>query len=334
MAVKLDQKDRRILYELDKDARQPLSAIAKKAALSRESILYRLKGYQKTGLIRGFLTVVDMAQLGFTHAKVYVKLHNATQADEDAFIKYLVNNPFIAWVASCDGSYSLVYGPKFRSMVELNRILSGIRSRFWRIIKHEDIATIIDAHHFYRDYLVGARGSTERRIAWGGAPEPVRPDATDIAILDALCADPRIPAVEIARTLGLSADAVLRRIRAMEQKQLITHYLLWPDVAKLRGIYYKVLVTLNSASAARLNGLVAYCLGHPDIVYAVNCLGPWQFEMDVEVADVQEFRALMRDFLARFSDIVSDYSALNVYEEHKFRFFEKECLKGYKESSS
>ena len=326
MAVKLDQKDLTILYELDRNARQPLSAVAKKAALSREAVLYRLRRYRNDGLIRNYLTVVDMAKLGFTHAKVYVKLHNATQADEEAFIAYLVSNPFIAWVASCDGGYSLVYGTKFRSMIELNRILSGIRSRFWRIIKHEDIATIIDAHHFYRDYLVGARGSTERQIAWGGAPAPITLDDADTLVLDALCADPRIPAVEIAKRIGLSADAAIKRIRAMEQKQLITHYLLWPDVAKLRGIYYKVLVTLNSASAARLNGLVAYCFDHPDIVYAVNCLGQWQFEMDVEVADVQEFRALMRDFLARFSGIVSDYSALNVYEEHKFRFFEKECM--------
>ena len=86
--VQLDVKDRKILYELDKDARQPLSKIAKKIGLSRESILYRLKKFFKQGIIRNYLSVINMAKLGFTHHKIYVKLHNITEIQEKQMIDY------------------------------------------------------------------------------------------------------------------------------------------------------------------------------------------------------------------------------------------------------
>ena len=65
---------------------------------------------------------------------------------------------------------------------------------------------------------------------------------------------------------------------------------------------------------------------NPNIVYIVNALGNWQLELDIEVKDIQEFRNLMRNFMSNFSDIVSDYTALNIYEEYKYRFFEKKLL--------
>ncbi|MBI2005567.1 MAG: Lrp/AsnC family transcriptional regulator [Candidatus Aenigmarchaeota archaeon] len=321
--AKLDQKDRRILYELDKNARQPLSRIAKKVQLSRESVLYRLRKYLKEGVIRNYLTVVDMAKLGFTHHKVFVKLHNITEEQEKRFIQFLIENPHVSWISSCDGKYSLIFALKARSMVELNTVMKEIKNKFWQFIMEQDTTTIINANHFYRDYLIKEQGTTERKIEWGGKPEEVKLDETNVAILDALSRNTRMNAVEIANELNISADAVIQRIKKLEQSRIITHYMLWPDVNKLKGMFYKVLISLHNLNAEREKKLLSYCLQNPNIVYVVNALGPWQFEMDIEIENIQEFRNLIRDFLNHFSDIISDYSVLNIYEEYKFRFFEK-----------
>jgi len=325
--MKLDKKDKKILYGLDRNARQPLTKIAKKVQLSRESILYRLRKYHKQSIIRDCLTVIDMAKLGFTHHKVYLKLHNITEEQEKELVQDLINNPFISWVSSCDGKYSLVFAVKATSLVELNKIMKKINNEYWRFIMEQDTATIIQGTHFYRDYLIGKKGTTERTIVWGGEPEKTELDKTNTAILDALAADSRINAVEIANKLKISSDAVIQRIRKLEKAGIIQHYMIWPDVNKLQGLFYKVLVTLHNIDEEKEKKLRSYCLQNPNIVYIVNALGPWQFEMDIEVKDIQEFRNLIRDFLNNFPDIVSDYTALNIYEEYKFRFFERECLK-------
>ena len=44
---KIDKKDRRILYELDLNARQPLVSIAKKTGLSQQVVDYRIKRLER-----------------------------------------------------------------------------------------------------------------------------------------------------------------------------------------------------------------------------------------------------------------------------------------------
>ncbi|MCX6769401.1 MAG: Lrp/AsnC family transcriptional regulator, partial [Candidatus Micrarchaeota archaeon] len=134
--------------------------------------------------------------------------------------------------------------------------------------------------------------------------------------------------VAIAKSAGISPDAVSKRIRQLEKAGVISHYAIWPNANKLAGAYYKVLLSLRNLDSEKEKRLLAFCREHPNIVYVVSTVGPWQFEMDVEIEDSARFRELMRNFLKRFSGIVSDYAALDIYEERKFRFFEKELIEG------
>jgi len=319
--IKLDAKDRKILYALDKNSRQPLSKIAKKVSLSRESILYRLKRYIKQGLIQNYLVVVNLAKFGLTVHKICVKLHNISENEEKELIDYLVSHKKIPWVSSCDGKYSLIFAPKAKDLVELNDIVKEIRSKFGKFFLEMDIAPIIYGTHFYRDYLIGQKATTERKIIWGGKEEPLNLDDTNLEILDMICDNARVSAVEISKKVNLSADAIIQRIKQLENSGVIEHYMIWPDVNKLKGLFYKVLVTLKDVIDEKK--LFQYCLNNPNIVYIVNCFGPWQFEMDIEVENIEEFRKVMRNFLNHFPEMVSDYTPLNIYKEHKFRFYEK-----------
>lgn len=326
MLSKLDRKDKKILYELDKNSRQPLSIIAKKVNLSRESVLYRLNKYFQEGTIRNYLTIINMSKIGFTHYKIYIKLHNITEKQEEDFINYLKNNPFISWIASCDGTYSLIFGIKARSIIELSSILRIINNKYHNFIMEQEITTIINAQHFYRDYLIEQKENSEREIIWGGKKEEVNIDKQNIIILDELSKNSRINSVEIAGKLKISADSVIQRIKKLERAKIIEGYMLWPNVNKLRGVYYKVLITFHNLNEEVEKKLKNYCLKKSNVVYIVNSLGKWHFEMDIEVSNIEEFREIMRDFLNNFSDVISDYNVLNIYEEYKFRFFEKELF--------
>ena len=319
--MKLDKKDRRILYELDRDARQPLAVIARKVGLSRESILYRVRQYLKEGLLRGYLTVVDMAKLGFVHYKVFIRLQNLSQDAEKELVQWLCANPFVTWVSSCDGAYSLIIAVKARSVVELKVILRKINNRYWKHFKDQHITTIVNARHYPRKYLVGAKES--REVGWGGSAGAAKLDESDLAILDELCRNTRATAVEIAALIKRSPDLVLQRMRSLEKQKVIQYYTLWPDVNKLIGAYYKVLVKLHNMNDAKEREIQTYCSQQPHIVYIVGSLGDWQLELDIEAQDIAALREVIREFTAKFSEVTSDYTVLSVYNEHKFRFFEK-----------
>jgi DNA-binding Lrp family transcriptional regulator len=60
----LDDKDRAILTELQKDARRSTKAIAKDLNIPRATVHERIKRMMEKGIIKGFTVVPDYSQLG------------------------------------------------------------------------------------------------------------------------------------------------------------------------------------------------------------------------------------------------------------------------------
>ena len=68
--MKLDLKDRKILYELDSNARQSNSGIAKKVGLNKNTVNYKINRMTEEGIITGYYTVVDSSRLGYFSIRV------------------------------------------------------------------------------------------------------------------------------------------------------------------------------------------------------------------------------------------------------------------------
>jgi len=64
--MKIDKKDRKILYHLDRNSRQSFSSIGKKVGLHRSNVIHRIEKLKKEGIIFNFPTYVDISKLGYT----------------------------------------------------------------------------------------------------------------------------------------------------------------------------------------------------------------------------------------------------------------------------
>ncbi|MBI2661923.1 Lrp/AsnC family transcriptional regulator [Candidatus Woesearchaeota archaeon] len=145
-------------------------------------------------------------------------------------------------------------------------------------------------------------------------------DKTDWKILVLLGKNSRTTVVEMASEVKLSADAVAERIRKLEKSGVIRHYNIVPNESKYPYLHYKVLVGFRNISEERERSLREYCRTNPDIVYIVKSLGPWEFEIDMEVESAEKFREVMMDIKTAFNDLLKDYSALHIYQVHKYNF--------------
>ena len=70
----IDERDRKILKELEEDARQTDSAIAKKIHLSKQVTNYRIQKMIESGVISNFYTVVNVGNLGLSTYYVFLQL--------------------------------------------------------------------------------------------------------------------------------------------------------------------------------------------------------------------------------------------------------------------
>ncbi|MBS3175283.1 Lrp/AsnC family transcriptional regulator [Candidatus Woesearchaeota archaeon] len=321
MAIKLDIKDRKILYQLDINSRQSNSEIAKKVGLSKQVVGFRIKRLIEENIIFSFYPVIDISKLGFTNHKAFLKLQNLDREKEKQFIEFLVKNLNVLWIASCDGEFDLAFGTWAKDIAFLDNTLSELNKKFGEYIAERQIATIIKGEYFIRDYLINNKESSPyRQSFFGSVPSPVKMDLKDWKILVILSRNSRINTVEISKEVGLSPDAVSERIKKMENLGVIKHYNIVPNEQNYLYLHYKILVGLRNSSEEREKKLREYCRLNPNIVYIVKSLGPWEFEIDMEVENAEKFREIMMDIKTKFSDILKDYSALQIYQIHKYNF--------------
>ena len=106
---KLDKIDRKILYELDSNSRQPFSTIAKKVRCSRTIAEYRVKKLIEEGIIVSLSAFVDPAKFRLTSWKVYVQFQNREKKVQDEVISYIKNHRNIWWAILCEGNFDLMF---------------------------------------------------------------------------------------------------------------------------------------------------------------------------------------------------------------------------------
>ena len=69
--VKIDLKDKKIIYQLLNDSRQPVSVIGKKVGLSRKVVEYRIKRLEDEEVIISYPTHLRQGYLGLSIARYY-----------------------------------------------------------------------------------------------------------------------------------------------------------------------------------------------------------------------------------------------------------------------
>jgi len=74
----MDLKDRKILHELDKNARISASEIAKRIRLSKNSVINRIKRLEQEKIILGYNTLTNINNLGYTTYDIYLKFKDTS----------------------------------------------------------------------------------------------------------------------------------------------------------------------------------------------------------------------------------------------------------------
>src|SRR3989338_6125652 len=92
----LDLLDKKILAELDKNARVSYSELGKRIRIAKETVKYRMQLLEKKGIVQGYYAVIDFSKLGYTIYRLYLKLSGTTPEKEREITEYLTNSKQVA----------------------------------------------------------------------------------------------------------------------------------------------------------------------------------------------------------------------------------------------
>ena len=210
--IKLDAKDKKILYELEKNARQSNRIIGKKAGVNPDLVRYRINKLIKTGVIKNFLTFVNFAKLGMTDFGVFINTKGLTKQKEEEFITYIKNHNNASYFAKVGGRYDFIIGIIAKDVLNFNSILTEIIGRYGDHISNKDIAIRMALFHFPKEYLVEKKGSEGNLPYFGGEIEEIRLDESDKKILKILSTNARINIIEISKKLKIPPSTIALRL--------------------------------------------------------------------------------------------------------------------------
>jgi Lrp/AsnC family leucine-responsive transcriptional regulator len=125
----LDQKDRRIIDILQRDARTPQVDIAREVGLAASAVLERIRKLEARKIVEGYAALVDPAALG--HGMLaFVAVRSAEGPGEDRIAKALARLPEVLEVHHVAGEDCYLVKVRARDAAHIGELL---RTRIGRI---------------------------------------------------------------------------------------------------------------------------------------------------------------------------------------------------------
>jgi DNA-binding Lrp family transcriptional regulator len=301
--MELDLIDKKILYELDKNARISFSELAKKVRLSKNSVITRVKNLEKDQIILGYNTLINVNQLGYTTYDVYLKFVDTTPEKEQEIIDFALKNKDVWLVSRVEGNINLAILISTKTPEEFYQIWDNIYAKIKRYVELVRIAILLEYHHFTREYLLGKETNLRNSVIIGKR-EYIEIDEKDQKLLKLFSHNARISLIEISEKIKLTPKAVRERIKKLQQKGIILGYKINFNFEKLGFRYYKLLLTLNELEIR--NKLYDWIRSKPNVVYYDKFINGADFEFDVEIESSEKFFELIADMKREFKGNIKE----------------------------
>lgn len=311
--IKLDEKDKKILYELDKNSRQGISSIAKKVRLSKEVVNYRIKNLEKRKIIKGYYAVLDIAKLGYMYCRFFLKFSNLTPKKENEILNYAKQHKNIGWIVIPEGRWDMVLVIWAKDAMQLKNVCDEFTYNYSSFIQEKYVSIATKIHHFPRNYLFNTNDISS--VIMGGEVKHVRLDEIDYKLLGLLAKNARRTNAELGKKLNLDANTIKYRIKKLLNEKVILSFRIALNTELLGYQHYKIFLMLQKINEENIKELMMYLKTVPNVIYITESIGIADLEFEMQVKTPLELHDFMRNLKKRFSIIMKNYDPYLVYDE-------------------
>ncbi len=315
----LDYQDRKLLYALEQNARQTNVALGKTVGVAPDVIQYRIDRLVANGVLKFFMGYINFARLGFVDYGLYLSTQRMTRAEEQSFVEFMTNHPYCPYFCRSGGTYDYVADILARTPIQLMERITEITNTFGQFLYRQEIVTRIHATHFAKQYLLDAASPPEAQTFFGGTTdERMKLDDIDDTILRSLATNARARVSDIAEQAGLSPPAVSQRIKRMEEERLITGYYAWVEPQSYDYHSYNLLLKHQNFTPSDEHELYDFCRTHRHVTWLIKNLGPWDFEINVEVKGQEDLQEVVYELRERFARIIARIEFQPIFRTIKY----------------
>jgi DNA-binding Lrp family transcriptional regulator len=313
---KLDLKDRRILFELELNARISETQLGKKTGLSREVVAYRLKKLEDKKIILKYHAIINSMNLDKIMYRTYFKFQKTTPSKEKEIAKYLHSK--FNWVTKIRGSWDLGTMIFVKDNYEFNKIIKEFLSLYGEFIKEYWFSIMTKLHHCKRNYLLDKKDRTN--LILEKTDQKTTTDDLDISLINYLSKFGRAKYQTIAKNLKVNEKLVRDRMKKLIDNKIILAFTTFLNIPLLGIKYYKLHFTLNDKTLQTTKKMISFGLAQPNVIYAVEGTGCADVEIEVQVPKIKELYSIIDLYRETFKEIIINSEFMEYTEEYKFEY--------------
>jgi DNA-binding Lrp family transcriptional regulator len=325
---KLDAIDRKILCTLDYNGRLSTTAVAKALKLSREMVDYRIKQMHKRGLLTGVTTLVNVKRLGHIKHILYLRLHDFTKEKEEELVEKFRSHKNITWVASCGGGWDMGLLTSSSNMEEFSNVFSHITSSCKQHLGDYLILGEIKEGYAGRGLLsdnftpkvVDREGIAFQRAFKEKAPskDVIKLKPVEKEVLKTLIEEPLISMTDLAAKTGISVPTAKDVVTHLIKEEVVFGFMPMLSYSKLGYHWHMTFLRFNECSPSDERRLIEYFHQHPNILWYIKTVGPWNMTISVFAKDATHYREILNGLRKEFSTVIKDYDSVMIFNQHKY----------------
>ncbi|MEK6927269.1 MAG: Lrp/AsnC family transcriptional regulator [Nanoarchaeota archaeon] len=307
--MKLDVIDRKLLTYLYHNYRSPLTKVGKACRISRDQVEYRLEKFEKSGLIKKYLTIFNYSLLGFNDLFiVYIKTKNKNKIKSD--LQDIKNTISLGDVVS---TFDVFVNFICKDKNEFDEMFSSFLG------EHKD--EIQDYEIFNTSYAelfpLKAFGNQKEEVSYRAleSGEKISLDKNEIEILKILEKNGRIKIIDIASKIGISGELALYKLKQLKKKGIILGNRIQFDMKKLDFNFAVLRLRVNNLDNILKEKIRIFCKHSPYVNVLAFGISEYNVLIQLMNKDENELRKAISEIREKLRNEISQDSLILIENE-------------------
>ncbi|MBT7102489.1 Lrp/AsnC family transcriptional regulator [archaeon] len=320
MEIKLDLKDRKILRELDMNARASYASLGKKVRLSKQVVKYRVDKLESQNIIQGYNALIDISKLGQTIYVVYFKLVQISSSKEKEWIDKIEKHPSVLAVGKNAGQWDMTIAIRCSNNQNLDSVLKEIISNKSENIKEKLITSEIEATYFAMDII---HKEKIKETSTSNNPPIEKIDKEDEQIISLLSHNARMSLLDISEKVKMSPNGVKHKRKNLEKKKIIIGYKTKINYEKLGYLHFRVFLHLGKFTNELYENIKDF-LNHRGNVESISrYMGYADVDFRCYSQDIVELYNLISELKDNFLQNIIGVDSMPIFRWENINYYSK-----------
>ena len=311
--MKLKDNELAVISAVLFDADIPTAALARDKGLSPAVARATLERLIDRKVLR-YYPFINPYSLGYVPYQVYF---TPAPSKRQEIISFLNKHTSVSWLIRTSGPYEYCAAVLCRTPFDLKNILCEMGKRLGATFL-ERVTTIQTELSLFEPKFIFGREASDRSISWQPLDRPpVKLDTIDHRILSGLISNNYLSHRDLARQLSIAPSTFAERINKLSVDGVITRFLYILNLDSLGYKSFKILIPVRTTHPKLREELRELAKQEPHVFTVTECLGPWDFEIDLRCAGRDTVESFVQTLSRYFKKLLGPVQVLEYKERLK-----------------